>query len=84
MVLSIKHEGTSKELWEARFIVQGQRDKIKDSVVNDILVARQYAIKLLVCIATIFGFSLFSTDVTRAYIQSSEALNCHLFVTPPK
>lgn len=40
--------------------------------------------KRLVVIAALFGFSLFSTDVTNAYLQSAEKLKIDIFINPPK
>lgn len=57
---------------------------MKKSLVHDISFARQFAIKMLVAIATLFGFNLFSTDSTKAYIQSEEAINCDLFINLPQ
>lgn len=51
---------------------------------HDLSVARQYATKLLVGIASIFGFRLLPTDVTQEYIQSAEELNRQIFINPPK
>ena len=81
-VLAIKDEGTDKEVWKARFIVQGYRDKLKTSLVHDTSTARQYSIRILTGLAAIFGFRLFSTDVTQAHLQSAENLMRDVFITP--
>ena len=39
---------------------------------------------MLVGIASIFGFRLFSSDVIQSYIQSAEELNRDIFLNPPK
>lgn len=83
-VLEIKDEGSNKEIWKDIFIVQGHKDKMNNSLVQDISVARQYAIKRWVGIANILGFRLFSKDVTQAYIQSTEALNRDMLINTPK
>ena len=81
-VLAIKDSGTKRELWKARYVVQGQKDKMKLSFVHDTSTARQFSIKLLVGLAALFGFRLFSTDVTQAYLQSSEELSRDVYVKP--
>ena len=81
-VLTIKDSGTKSEVWKARYVVQGHKDKMKRSFVHDTSNARQFSIKLLVGIAALFGFRLFSTDVTQAYLQSSEELSRDVYVKP--
>ena len=81
-VLAIKDEGTKKEVWKARFVVQGYRDKLKTSLEHDAPTARQYSTRVLVGLAAIFGFRIFSTDVTQAYLQSAESLMRDLYVKP--
>ena len=39
---------------------------------------------MLMGIAAIFVFRIFSTDVTKSYIQSAEKLNREIFINPPK
>ena len=81
-VLAIKDEGTNQEVSKARFVVQGYRDKMKTSVVHDTATARQHSTQVLVGLAALFGFRLFSTDVTQAYLQSAEQLMRDLYVIP--
>jgi hypothetical protein len=47
-VLTIKDSGTSKEIYEARYVVQGFRDKKKTSFVRDISTSKQQSTKLLI------------------------------------
>lgn len=64
-VLAIKAERTRKEIWNARFSVQGHRDSMKQSLVYSTSVSRQQSTKITVVIAAIFGFQLYSSDVTK-------------------
>lgn len=72
--LAIKNSGTTYEALKARFIVQGYKDAMKSSLVHNVYVARQYSTKLIVSLAVIFNFRLFSTSVNQAYLQSTEKL----------
>jgi Reverse transcriptase (RNA-dependent DNA polymerase) len=83
-ILDIKDEGTENEVWKALFVVQGYRDHIKTSLVHDTATSRKHSSRLLVGLAASFGFSLFSTDVTQAYWQSSENILRYVYVKPTK
>jgi Reverse transcriptase (RNA-dependent DNA polymerase) len=83
-VLSIKDEGTENEVWKARIVVQGYLDHLKTSLVHDTATSRQHSSRLLVGLAASFGFRLFSTDVTQAYLQSSENILKDVYVKPTK
>jgi hypothetical protein len=64
--LTIKDSVTSKEIYKARYVVQGFRDKKKTSLVHDASTSKQQSTKLLIGLAAIFGHQIFSTDVTQA------------------
>ena len=81
-VLAIKDSGTNKEVWKARYVLQGHKDKMKRSFVHDTSTARQFSVKLLVGLAALFDFRLFSTDFTQAYLQSTEELSRDVYVKP--
>lgn len=73
-LLTIKHKDTDKEMFKARFVVQGHLDREKAFLVHASTTASQQAIRLLVSLATIFGFRLWSEDMTLAYIQGAERI----------
>jgi Reverse transcriptase (RNA-dependent DNA polymerase) len=45
---------------------------------------RQSSIRLLVCLAACFGFQIFSTDISQAYLQSEDALLRKVYLNPGK
>lgn len=67
--LTIKHKDANKEVFKARFVVQGHLDRQKELLVHSSTTDGHQAAKLLVSLATIFGFRLWSADITLAYIQ---------------
>ena len=83
-VLAIKDSGTDKEIWKARYAVQGYKDNLKQSLFHDTNTARNYSVRMLVGLASLFGFRLYSTDVTQAYLQSAESLMRDVYIQPSK
>lgn len=83
-VLAVKDKGTKREVWKARFIVQRHRDKMKTSLGHGTPVSKQITIKLLVGLSSTFGFKLFSTGETQAYLQSGEKPMREVYVRPTK
>jgi Reverse transcriptase (RNA-dependent DNA polymerase) len=81
-VLTMKDSGTSKEIYKARYVFQGFRDKKKTSLVHDASTSKQQSTKLLIGLAAIFGYMIFSTDVTQAYLQSAEPLLRDVYIKP--
>lgn len=65
-VLSIKNKDCFSELHKERYIVQGQKDIEKNILFYNSSVLKQNSIRLLLSLADIFGFRVWSRDVTQA------------------
>lgn len=65
-VLAIKNVGSGEEVYKARFVVQGHTDAEKDALVHTSSNLRQYSVRMLIAIATVFGFRLWTQDVSQA------------------
>lgn len=59
-VLAIKDSGTSREVWKARFAVQGYRDNMKTFLVYDSANVGPHFVKILVGLAAVAALRFFS------------------------
>ena len=83
-MFAIKDRGTRNEVWKARFVVQGYRDKLKTSLFHNNPNVRPHSVRLLIGLASVLGYRLFSTDVTQAYLQSADKLMRDVYLKPLK
>lgn len=83
-VLASRNDDTKKGVWKLYALYKFIEAIAKNTLVHDISVLRQYAIKMLVSLPTMSVLKLLSRDLTLAYIQISEALNQDIFINPPK
>jgi Reverse transcriptase (RNA-dependent DNA polymerase) len=83
-VMTIEEANTDKEVVKARYVVQGHRDRGKAFLVHNSTNMRQASTKIILCIAAIFGFRVWTHDVTQAYTKYSENLMRDVFIDPKK
>ena len=83
-VLAIKDSGKDKEIWKARYVVQGYKDNLKQYLIHDTNTTRNNSVRMLIVRASLLGFHLYSTDVTQAYLQSTESLMRDVYSQPSK
>lgn len=79
--MSLKEKEKKQPVFKARFVVQGHRDREKAALVHESTNMRQPSIKVLTAIAAIFGFHLWSTDLSQAYLQSGMKLLQDVYIT---
>lgn len=79
-VMTIKSTVDGSIKHKARFVVGGHRDKLKQFMVHSSQTLQPQSIRLLLALATAFGFDIWTSDVTQAYLQSSLPLARDLFL----
>jgi len=81
-VLAIKHNGDGSEKLKARFVVGGHRDREAAKIVHNSTTLRPTSLRLLIALATILGFDIWSTDMKQGYLQSASDLQRKIFTKP--
>jgi hypothetical protein len=83
-VLSIKYDMNGVELYKARLVVRGFQDRYKRYLVHEPNVVHSTSVRILIALAALMGFTIWSEDVTQAFVQSSGEFLRDAFVETPK
>lgn len=73
-MLAIKNKGTVREVFKERYVVERHLNKEKNILVHNSTATSQQSIRLIMSIATIFGFEIWSEDMSQAYFQGAEQI----------
>lgn len=71
LIVAFKHSGTGQMKFKARFVVSGHRDKNEEMIVQNAAKIKQSSIQMLMELATILCFDVWSLDVRQAYSCSA-------------
>lgn len=65
---TIKYVETDSTVFKARFVAHGNPDKEKYLVVHDSITALPSSVRLLLALAGIMGFDVWTEDVSQAFL----------------
>lgn len=79
-MITIKNIETEEPIYKARYVMHGQKDREKNFLVYDSTTVCQSSIRMLVSIATIFGFRFWS-QISLKRIFNQLALFLDMFTS---
>ena len=82
-ILGIKSNADGKIKCKARYGVGGHRDRLKHFIVHGAQTLKPSSTRLLLAMAALSLFDVWSGDIKPAYVQSTEPLTRRAFITNP-
>ena len=82
-VLAIKSNADGQIKHKARYVIGGHRDSLKQFMVHGAQTLQASSARLILALATMFEFHVWSSDVKLAYLQSTEPLTRRVFIKNP-
>ncbi len=73
-VFAIKYVERDNPIFKVRFVAHGHSDAEIHNIVQDSTNVRQSSVGLLIALAAIIGFDVWTGDISKAYLQSVSKL----------
>lgn len=84
VIHGIKTDATGNETFKTRLVILGHRDSDKGHIVNEAPTILRASSRIILSLASILGFKLWSRDVKQAFVQSEDKFNSEIYVRPPR
>ncbi len=81
-VLTIKDVETNTPTFKERFVAHSNRDAEKNQLVHDSTTARQSSVRLLVDLASVMDFDVWTDEISQAYLHSASSLLREIYLRP--
>lgn len=82
-VLTIKSTDDKEVKCKALYVIGGHRDRYKDFMVHTSSTLQLQSVRLLLALAAIHGFHVWTSDVRQAYLKAAEPIAREIFIRKP-
>ena len=83
IVLAIKSTEDGKVKYKVRYVIGGHRDWLRHMMVHTASTLQPQSIRLLLALAVMHGYDIWTSNVRQAYLQPAEPLAHDIFITKP-